>query len=246
MIGPASSLTRESVVPMHVLAAESVKFGSRFSIVGQYVSEASSFVKHIAILKNDGDLRYAERDVLVYHMGPPLVAGDFSATDAGESSSTCTVHLLGEVDLDEDDLEGIETWLAEVEKEERPHSLEKQYVVNPPMVWEKAENEARLYRRFSCVGFVLECYRFVRINLIDDAISENLPEIDLDTLAQVYGPIVQTERRRDKMGITGNGPWRIALAGYIIHAMDRDSLEIRKTPHKPTSSAETNFPKGKR
>ena len=62
-------------MPMHVLHAEKAKFGSKFSIVGQYLSETSSFVKHVAILKTDCNLRYSMvATLLVFHMGPPLLA----------------------------------------------------------------------------------------------------------------------------------------------------------------------------
>lgn len=214
----------------------------KFSVVGKYLADTGTlFVQHVALLRADAEIRYATADVPVWHMGPPLVAGPLSAMNA-RRNATCTIHLAGTVDLDAQDMEGIETWLAEADKENRPLGLLPQYIAHPPVLWVVAENGIPLYRRFSCAGFVMECYRSVDINLIDDSNHERLPELDLETLANAYGDSVRKNERREQLGISGAGPWRIVLAGYVMHALDRPDAAIRNSPHKPKSVAEKGFP----
>jgi hypothetical protein len=216
----------------------------RFSVVGQYIdSRRSRFVQHVALLRFDEELNYGRPEVRVWHMGPPLVAGEISV--AATSEATCTAHLMGLVQLNAWEIEGIETWLAEVDKEDRPLGklgLLRQYTVHPPVYWVMAENGTRLYRRFSCAGFVLDGYRSIGINLIDDSGAKNLPEVNLKTIADAYGDIVQNERLRQALGITGKGPWRILLTGYLMHSFNRPDDEIRTSPHVPKSEAEKQFP----
>ena len=217
----------------------------KFSVVGKYPADTGTlFVQHVALLRADAEIRYATPDVQVWHMGPPLVAGPLSSIAARREVS-CTIHLAGTVELDAQDIEGIETWLAEADKENRPTGAFgdlQQYIVHPPVHWVRAENGIRLYRKFSCAGFVMECYRSVDINLIDDSNVESLPEIDLETVAHAYGDTVRREKIRERFGIPDTGPWRIVLAGYIMHALDRPDAAIRNSPHMPKSVAEKDFP----
>ncbi len=131
-------------------------------------------MKHAALLSADTPLQFGADNVLVWHIGPPLVAGAKFTAAASENSRKTTIHIAGFVDLDGDDIEGIETWLADVDQEDRPLGLSRterlaQYRVSPPVYWIPAENGTPLYRQFSCVGFVLDCYRSIGINLIDDS-----------------------------------------------------------------------------
>jgi len=153
--------------------------------------------------------------------------------------------LIGAVDLDRFDIEGIVTWLADVEKENRPSGIRgfiQQYTIDPPVCWHTAEDGTRLYRRFNCVGFVLDCYRSIDINLVDDTSKDNLPEVSLETIESAYGRSVTTETIRGRMGISGEGPWRIVLAGYVFHSLSRANSEIRDSPHIPKSDGERDFP----
>jgi len=217
----------------------------RFAVVGQYgEAPASRFVQHVALLRSDQELGYATPDVRVWHMGPPLVAGTISEA-ATVHEATCTVHMIGVVDLDAQDVEGIETWLAEVDTEDRPSGKLaplRQYTIHPAVLWVTAENGTRLYRRFSCVGFVLDGYRAIGINLIDDSRAENLPAVNLETVADAYGEGVRNERLRNAFGIPGDGPWPILLAGYLIHALNRSDAEIRTSAYLPSSAAKGEFP----
>ena len=224
------------------LHATDLEKAARFSVIGMYLADSgTSFVQHVAILRDDAELRYAMQGVRVCHMGPPLVAGAQSAGVAQPEECTCAAHLIGDVELDAEEIEGVKTWLVEVDKEIRPTNKLRQYIVDPPMKWVEAENKTRLYRRFSCAGFVLECYRSVDIDLIRVADAERLPEVDLETVARAYGDSVRRETLRSRLGIPGDGPWRIVLAGYIMHALNRTDHLIRQIPHVPSSIGERDF-----
>lgn len=215
---------------------------TKFSVIGNYVTDAGSrFVRHVAILRSDAHLYYGCQNILVWHMGPPLVAGGISALTATPEQTVCEPHLIGMIDLDADDMEGIDTWLADVDKEKRPAPLE-QYIVRPAMRWVSAENNARLYRQFSCVGFVLECYRSIGVNLLDDLEPSQLPEVDIDTVAAAYGKHVRRDWLRERLGIPGPGPWRIALAGYIFHSLKRTTELVRSVAHIPENIGERHYP----
>jgi hypothetical protein len=215
---------------------------SRFSVVGTYLTDAGAhFVQHVAILREDTNLNYAKPNVYVWLMGPPLAAGARSVAAASEEP-VCTVHLAAFLELDVHEMEGIETWRYEVDQENRPSNPFHQYIVHPAVEWVTAENGTRLYRKFSCAGFVLDCYRSIDIALIDWKDADNLPEVDLELVAHAYGNEVRRDRLRQRLGLSGNGPWKIVLAGYVMHAFNRSDDDTRRSPHVPATVAEKDFP----
>lgn len=232
-------------VPAKRLRSDTTEKVPKFAVVGNYgANEEPLFVTHVAILREEAELRCAG-EAIVWQMKPPLVTGPLSEAVARHDDSRATVHLVGIVHLTAQDVEGIATWLAEVDKEIRPFGVLgtlRQYIVDPPVDWAKAENGVRLYRRFSCAGFVMECYRAADINLIDDANAGNLPEVDLEIIARAYGDNMRRDKMRERFGIPGNGPWRIVLAGYVMHALHRQDHEIRVSPHVPANVAEKDYP----
>jgi len=219
-----------------------------YSIVGMYSEPpGAQFVRHVAILAEDTQLEFS-RPAAVFHMGPPLVAGERSRKTP-RAKRECPVHLLGSVPLDLEDNEGIEDWLAEVDKERMPENPFKRYIVKPHADWYRApETGRRLYRRFSCAGFVLECYRYINVDLVctDDS---DVPDVDLATLVNAYPEMEREEvlarlgLTRNDLGIPGGGPWRIVLAGYVFHALDRVTEEDpRPAAYSPDSVADAHFP----
>jgi hypothetical protein len=204
------------------------------------------FVQHIALLTGEEDL-FFEQDVTVWQMNPPLVVGLQSRQEAGKDSDKCKSHLIGFVPLDADDVASIRTWLAEVDKERRPQGLRRdveQYIIHPPCEWVvDCITKVRRYRRFSCVGLILECYRDgAEIDLLAWD-SPDLPEVTLDTIVSAYGNNLRNKASiRKALGIPGDGPWRVNLAGYVLHALDRSTEEIRALRHKPRSVDEARYP----
>ena len=231
-------------MPILYLRIDTAKTCGKYSIVGHYATRP--FVKHAALLKEDTALLFGAENILVWHIGPPLVAGTKTSSSAVDKNRKTIIHLVGFVDLDADDIEGIETWLTDVDKEDRPLGVKltelfAQYRVSPPIHWVLAENGTPLYRQFSCVGFVMDCYRSIAINLIDDSRPENLPEVTLDMVVAAYGSGARREEYRDKFGIPGPGPWRIVLAGYLFHSLNRAPDVIRQTPYVPSGIENKDF-----
>lgn len=67
----------------------------RFAVIGHYVPEPGTrFVRHVAVLRADGDLHYGRANTLVWHMGPPLIAGPESSATAQPDKTTCEPHLV--------------------------------------------------------------------------------------------------------------------------------------------------------
>jgi hypothetical protein len=230
-------------VPTKCLGLDAFAIIPRFAVVARYPEAGPSrLVKHIALARSETRAKRGA-EIPVWEMGPPLVAGSIGLAKSGPT--TCVVHIVGHIDLDAEDVEGIETWLVDVDKEARPYgkySNLRHYVAHPAVDWRKAENGLPLYRIFSCVGFILECYRSVNIQLIDTSCSTSLPELDLATLEQAFDAGQLDERTRSSIGLKGPGPWRILLPGYVIHSLKRSSEEIRTQPHFPSSSLEQEYP----
>jgi hypothetical protein len=203
----------------------------RFAVIGTYDGENSTFVRHVALLQEEGSVSFGS-EAPVFHMGPPLVVGARSEAQTG-GESRCPSHVVGWLGLANDERDGIIDWLAEVEKEDRPSGSLRMwlsYTVDPPECWRPDENGRRLYRRFSCGGFVLACYRDgAGIELINVTAPIGWPEISFDEIVRAYGPRIRKVREslRQDLGIPGEGPWPILLAGYVIHAFNRSNDEIR-------------------
>jgi len=225
-----------------------------YSVVGEYAETGlRSFVRHVAILKNGQPLVGPAR-VEVYHMGPPIVAGDKSAAAVSFDQRSCRADVVADIALDAEEREAIEDWLAEVEKQDRSGvEAFQQYVVMPHLEWVRsAETGRRIRQRFSCAGFVIECYGAAEIVLIDT--KAELPEVDEELLAFAYPDLAKLERAderirtrygfkgREDLGLHGQGPWRVVLAGYLFHSLKRATADNpRPAPYVPQSASEGRF-----
>ncbi len=235
-------------MPTHVVPQAPGISAPRYSIVGKYTSEPGSrFVQHVGLIRDEGPtIRGTE--VPVWEMRPPLVAGPISAGRT-QQDATCPAHVVGWLSLSADERDGITDWLAEVDTQIRPNTrsgLAEQYTVSlrPEDQWHRAENGFRLYRRFSCVSFVLKAYLDGSdIDLVNASDPESLPEVDLETVARAYGEhLRRLSHLRAEMGLPGAGPWRILLAGYVCHAMNRPDHSIRSVAYKVPAVAAADFP----
>lgn len=164
-------------------------------------------------------------------MGPPLQeTGDFP------------VHVVGDAGLTNAETSQIETWKAELEDEKRPRSRASQYTARPPVRWdelhaERPDAEAVInkntrvvrYRRFSCAGLVIDCYRSADINILE--LNDGLlPDVSLADLCRAYA-LAGNPARRSEMGLPGPGPFKVVLPGYLIHALKRSLTAIRQTAY---------------
>lgn len=194
----------------------------RFDIVGDHSETSPRFVKHVALVNAD-DCDVSSGDTLdVAHMRPPL-----------QTNGNLNAHVAGSIPLTPDEIKGIELWIATVEDEylaEKARTPE-QYVIDPP--WDDIRNKdtgVLRYWRFSCAGFVLFAHLQVEITLlvID---KQALPEVTWQTLEAAYPREIRHPDLRERLGLPGNGPWRVLLAGYVLHAMNRSSDKIRAEPY---------------
>jgi hypothetical protein len=206
-----------------------------YAVIGQYGDPyQGDFVTHVAVLREKSCLSFGD-PAEVWHMGPPLVVGVQSLRSA-RGRDRCAAHVAGHAEpLSDHDKERIETFLAEVDKEDCDSG---RYVVSPAVKEVRAPDSGiLLYRRFSCAGLVLACYSKIGIDLVEE--NDHLPPVYLDTLAQVYGDRVRDESYREKrdLGIPGGGPWPILLPGYLLHSLQRATPEIRNRAHQPAVPA---------
>jgi len=222
-----------------------------FAIVGQYAVEPKGFVQHVALLVAQCEVSSASQ-VSVWHMGPPL-----RVTDPGASASVpageCRADLVIEIPLAADDRNAMLHWKSKVEKERRPSALFQQYVIDPPIVWIRSETGRKLYRRFSCAGFVMSCYASAGIFILNQ--ETDFPAASLADVERAYpqlrrllqmAPAAQAKlgfRDLADFGIPGDGPWQIVLAGYIFHSCHRlTAATHRLTPYSPISVKEAFYP----
>lgn len=243
--GPRSPLTNR------LNAGDAARQFSEYVVVGTYAQNEHRFVRHVALLAKNVELP-ADAPVEVWHMGPPIIAGEESAAAALHGAQT-KPHLVSDIGLTPDEHKAMKNWRAKVDKEDRPRKPFRQYVVDPPVKWEFSEKGRRMYRRFSCVGFVTDCYASAGIVLLE--LAAELPLVDENSVAIAYPDLIRIEqaderfrtkigfRSREDLGLVGTGPWRIALAGYVFHSLQRATAEQPRPPgHVPVSPVEAYYP----
>ncbi len=202
--------------------AEQTATLSRFDVVGMHSETSSGFVQHVALLNSKDREVYCGDVVRVVHMGPPL-----------EKDRQLGADVAGRIPLTNDQINSIKTWIAKVEDEYQAANAGtgRQYVINPH--WKDICDKntgVRRYRRYSCAGFVLYAHLQVDISLLIIE-KEELPEVTRQTLEAAYPDVFRSPVLLNRFGLQGNGPWRVVLAGYVLHSLDRSSDEIRAKPY---------------
>lgn len=216
---------------------------SQYAIVGKHAESGPlGFVQHVALLRGSGPVS-APEDVNVFHMGPPLVAGD-QAQSTKPGDRKCRADLIADLVLDSEERAAIGDWLIEVETEDfdHPRNIAEQYTVIPHVDWIVApETGRRIRRRFSCSGFVIEAYRRAGIDLIDT--DGQLPDVHEQVLNAVYPALTRLQSVRERIGLPGKGPWKVILPGYLFHSTARATAESPRPPaYSPQSADEGSFP----
>ena len=191
---------------------------SRYDVVGQRAKGQTRFVKHVGLLNEDNQLVEMGDEVSVIHMGPPL-----------EQGGTIKAHVAGHVPLTKDEIRMVSTWFAKI-VDEYPRLPEEQFVIHPPWKDQCDSNTgSRRYRRYSCAGFVLDSHRQVNIELLQ--IDEgSLPDLYPQTIKSAYG--LNPGPLLCEYGLEGDGPWKVVLAGYVLHALNRPTDQIRQGPYQ--------------
>jgi hypothetical protein len=212
----------------------------RFAVVGKY-SDNRPFVRHAAMLSSETELN-GECLIGLSHIGPPINNSDNGAC-----------HLIGQIGLTNEEIEAIEDWLASVETQYTALKLLpfQQYVITPHMVWVHSEEGRRLRQRFNCVGYVIEAYVAAEILLVD---ADSLPHATMNEVEAAYPDLQRIVGNPQlakhfgfvslaELGLTGDGPWKIAFPGYLFHSTHRfDRNQPRPGPFVPTSLEEICYP----
>lgn len=196
---------------------------TRYDVVGQHAEDGTRFVTHVALHDADDFAVEADGDVSVVHMSPPLKQGE-----------AIKAHVAGRVPLTNDEIKEISAWIKEIadEYDKTGVGARDQYVIDPPWKDEIDPNTGvRRYRKYSCVGFVLDGHLQVDIELLRIKKS-SLPRINQKTIASGYPGAAENPEQLAEFGVEGPGPWRIVLAGYVLHALDCESEQIRRGPYQ--------------
>lgn len=202
---------------------------ARYDVVGMHSDDPLRFIRHVGLFDGDASSVSVDEKVKVAHMGPPL-----------ETGRVVRAHAVGRVPLTNDEIKLVEAWIVEIadEYETEGADWERQYRVDPP--WQDVRDPntgVRRYRQFSCAGFVLDAHQQIDVELLDLDRSV-LPEVDKKMLQAAYPDVVRKGTDLEVYGVGGDGPWRIVLAGYVLHALNRPSELIRREPYQAQSGDE--------
>ncbi len=149
------------------------------------------------------------------------------------------VHVAAHIPLTNSEMKEMEVWMEEIADEYADAGVKgkknwrEQYFITPP--WKDVHDNntgVRRYRRYSCAGFVLDGHRQIDIQLLN---LDALPEVGRDAIAAAYANEAGETPDLSQLiqfGLEGEGPWPLALPGYVIRALDRSSEEIRSAPYQ--------------
>jgi hypothetical protein len=196
---------------------------SCYNVVGQRAEGQTRFVIHVGLLDEDSQSVEAGGEVSAVHMRPPLKQGE-----------AIKVHVAGHVPLTNDEIKEVSAWIEEIKDEYQESGVGKrcQYIIDPPWKDEyDPDTGVRRYRRYSCAGFVLDAHRQVGIELLK--IDEGtLPDVYPQAIKSAYPDAIRYSGRLRRYGLEGGGPWKVVLAGYILHALNRPTGQIRREPYQ--------------
>lgn len=216
-------------MPACRLSDQPVSVG-KFDVVGQDSETVPQFVRHVGLCGGGRAVLTPDDHIPLVHMGPPLVRSDGPIQSVG--SAELTVDEINEISVFVDER------ISEYEADRRRGPF--QYVVHPHASDVRAADGTVICTRFSCVGFVLECYSAVEISVLstDEAM---LPPVDVDTLSTAYPDLesrLRNPAKRKLYGLHGDGPWPALLAGYLFNSLRRSVEEIRAEPFVPQAGDE--------
>lgn len=205
-------------MPAKRLDSQPVDVG-KYEVAGLDAADMPGFVGHVGLCDEVETAIVVGAVLNVMHMAPPFCRGAH------------LVHVVGYAGLSVDQIQQINVFVDELALEYSAHEfrrVDKQYVIHPHVREPDADTP---YRRFNCAGFVIEAYREAGIELL---VTDDVPPLKLDTITTAYrsgASLLERPRWREEMGLTGDGPWPVVLAGYVINALDRPEDEIRSAPY---------------
>jgi len=211
-------------VPALVVPTEGCDL-ERLGVVGSY-STPTTFVSHAGLANSSVAITSPGLEIAVIECGatPGLVV---------DCSGRMPAHVAGSCSLSRDEADQIATWIEDV----RTRSPGLVYAALPAVGERIDDTTGRVIARtFSCAGFVHAAYEEgAGIVLL---VPENaLPEVERETVITTWAPGVPehlVNRYLEKVGLTGTGPWRLLLPGYLFHAL-RQRVSSAGAAYQPTS-----------
>jgi hypothetical protein len=204
----------------------------RFDVLGIDADSSAGFVRHVG-LAADESLSFDSGSMPeMIHMGPPF----------GTAAPTGPITCVGTAGLTADEILTMELFVERIGAEYEASGIRdarRQYCI-APHVRPYYDEGTVVCSQFNCVGFVIEAYRFANIDLLATEPCA-LPLIQLDVLARQYPRVegaLRNLRFREQMGIPGDGPWPVVLAGYVLNALARSEEEIRSEPYNASAGDE--------
>jgi hypothetical protein len=196
-----------------------------FDVIARDSAGHSGFVGHLALAAAGLPSHRPSDLVPVIHMRPPL-----------ENLGLCVADCVGSVGFTAEQKFQVRLFAEELDSEYRAMQLRSpldQYVICPHASVFSSSDDTVVFRRFSCAGFVIEAYREAGVELLRTDLAL-LPLVTLDELKSQYPDLARhldKEKERQKLGIGGDGPWPVLLAGYVLNSLARTSAEIHATPY---------------
>lgn len=210
-------------MPTHHITKESGIEAPQFAIVAKFGANGVG-VRHIAILCKAETLTFAN-PVAVFQSGPRLEIGQLDAKNS-PIEGKIVPDLVAWLPLDNKQNLAIATNLEEMRTLLPNRQLDRSekwlhYVALPHYVEPEADLQG-VRIRCSCVGFVWKCLEDV-FDFGELVSTSGLPDISLEQVRETWADLAIHERRREEIGLHGNGPWPVLLPGYYVHACAIDS-----------------------
>jgi hypothetical protein len=203
----------------------------QFDAVGTHSAHFDRFVCHVGLALDDVFVNAGESfDVRTIDMEPPLPPQD--------PANVMRMDVFGAADLTQDDRAMIRAFIDGVRNEYAVNdALEPsdQYCVQPHFVEAHPDESVR---RFSCAGFVYECYRELGIVLVD---LDRVPCVGVELLKLAYPRFARSldsSAFRKRIGLSDGGPWPVLLPGYLFHSLKRGPTICRSGPYQANSGDE--------
>jgi hypothetical protein len=196
--------------------------GTRFDLIG-HCHGGGEDVTHVGLLATASDVT-AGGNVAGLQMGAKLYV---------EPPTNIVAHIAGTLPLSREQAEGLEEWIAEV----RTLAAVCVYIALPAAEFvSDSQSGRRKHWKFSCAGFVETAYSAgAGVRLVVD--ETKLPLLELTTVKRIWAPvlnILEDEKLQrkflDKYGLKGNGPWKVLVPGYLLHALQRRVNDLPYTP----------------
>lgn len=201
-----------------------------FDVLGSFAGTEETAIRHVGLATGNQTVHESAQLLNVAHMRPPLLMGQMGAEFVGNTQLSANARRKIQVFLD-DQLSEDEA--ARERRSNQSASTLEAYIIHPAF-----ERRTKDYasHKYSCAGFVQRAYSLARINLV--AADALLPDIELDTIAQIYPQHAMYLARpllRREFGLNGDGPWRVLFPGYLMKSLARSYSEISSGPYQPSA-----------